>query len=58
MRVDYVAGKANVLADFVSRMPLQRLAGLLDKAAFNLLHEIPPMSAVLTTLEEWREDFN
>ena len=58
LQVEYVAGKANVLADFVSRMPLQRLEGLLDEAAFDLLREIPPMSAVFAALEEWRKDFN
>ena len=54
----YVAGKANVLANFVSRVPLQRLEGLLDEAAFDLSCKIPPTSAVFATLEEWREDFN
>ena len=47
-----------MLADFVSRVPLQRLAGLLDEAAFNLSHEIPLTSAVFATLEEWHKDFN
>ena len=58
LQVDYVAGKANVLADFVSRMPLQRLEGLLDEVAFDRSREIPPTSAVFAALEEWREDFN
>ena len=58
LQVEYIAGKANVLADFVSRVPLQRLAGLLDEAAFDLSREIPPTSAVFAALKEWREDFN
>ena len=58
LQVKYVAGKANVLADFVSCVPLQRLADLLDEAAFDLSREIPPTSAVFAALEEWREDFN
>ena len=56
--MEYVAGKANVLAYFVSRMPLQYLAGLLDEAAFDLSCKIPPTSAVFATSEEWHEDFN
>ena len=58
MQVEYVTGRANVLADFVSRVPLQRLAGLLDAAAFDLSREIPPTASVFAALEEWREDFN
>ena len=58
LQVEYVAGKANVLADFVSCMPLQCLTGQLDEAAFNLLREIPPTSAVFAALEEWHKDFN
>ena len=58
LQVEYVAGKANVLADFVSRVPLQCLEGLLDEAAFALSCEIPPISAVFATLEERHEDSN
>ena len=58
LQVEYVAGKANVLADFVSHVLLQRLEGLLDEAAFYLLHKIPPTSAAFAALEEWREDVN
>ena len=58
LQVEYVAGKVNVLADFVSRVLLQRLEGLLDEAAFDLSREIPPTSAVFAALEEWRKDFN
>ena len=47
-----------MLADFVSRVPLQRLEGLLDEAAFDLSREIPLTSAAFAALEEWREDFN
>ena len=58
LQVEYVANKAKVLADFVSRMQLQHLAGLLDEAAFDLSRKILPTSAVFAALEEWREDFN
>ena len=58
LQVEYVAGKANVLADFVSHVPLQRLKGLLDEAVFDLSRKIPPTSAVFAALEEWCEDFN
>ena len=58
LQVEHVAGKAHVLADFVSHMPLQHLTGLLDKAAFNLSSEMPPTSAVFAALEEWCKDFN
>ena len=50
LQVEYVAGKANVVADFVSRVLLQHLAGLLDDAPFDLSRKIPPMSAVFATL--------
>ena len=58
LQLEHVAGKANVLASFVSQVPLQCLAGLLDEAAFDLSREIPPMSAVFATLKEKRKDFN
>ena len=52
LQVEYVAGKVNVLADFLSRVPLQCFAGLLDEAASDLSRKIPPTSAVLAALEE------
>ena len=58
LQVEYLAVKVSVLADFANQVPLQRLTGLLDEVAFNISHEIPPMSAVFATLEEWRKDFN
>ena len=34
--MEYVEGKANVLADHVSRVPVQDVVGLADEAAFDL----------------------
>ena len=36
LQVEYVVVKANLLAYFVSCVPLQRLAGLLEEAVFDL----------------------
>ena len=52
--VENVKGKANILADFCSRMPVEGLAGLIDEEAFDLSNEIPPTSFVCTALKEWR----
>lgn len=47
-----------MLADYVSCMTVQHLAGLLDDAAFDLWREIPPMTVVFATLEECFKDLN
>lgn len=56
LEVEYIEGKANVLADFASRMPLREWVGLLDEAAFDLSSEIPSTNLVLTAYQEWKED--
>ena len=56
LEVEYVAGKANVLADCASRMPLQEWAGLLDDAAFDLTADIPATNAVFAAYEEWKQE--
>lgn len=56
LRVEHISGKANVLADFASRVPLQEWYGLLDQDAFDLTTHIPPTSLVLTAFEEWKRE--
>lgn len=58
MKVEYVEGKANTLADFNSRMPVGDLRGLVDEEAFDLSEVIPPTTMIYTALDEWREDYN
>lgn len=58
MVVEFVAGKANVLADYNSRLPVAELAGMVDEEAFDLSEHIPPTGLILTALEEWRADFD
>ena len=53
-----MAGKANVLADANSRMPLREWIGLLDEAAFDLSAEIPPTGLILAAYEEWKHDWD
>ena len=47
IEVEYISGKANVLADFKSRMPLKQLKGMIDSDAFDLSREVPATSAIL-----------
>jgi hypothetical protein len=54
LEVEYIEGKANVLADCASRMPLREWVGLLDEAAFDLTAEIPATNLVMTAYEEWK----
>ena len=54
--VEYIEGKANVVADYASRMPLRQLAGLLDKAAFDLTAEVPATNMVLAAYDEWKAE--
>ena len=56
LEVEYVAGKANVLADFASRTPLKEWAGLLDEAAFDMASQIPPTTLMLSAYEEWKRE--
>ena len=56
LHVDYIEGKANILADFASRVPIQEWFGLLDDAAFDLTSHIPPTSLVCTAFEEWKRE--
>jgi len=58
LEIEYVAGKANVLADFNSRLPLKKWMGLLDEAAFDLWAEIPPTGLILAAYEEWKRDWD
>ena len=53
-----MAGKANVLADANSRMPLRESIGLLDEAALDLSAEIPPTGLILAAYEEWKQDWD
>ena len=48
MKVEYIAGRANVLADYLSRVPIQEVVGLYDLSAFDLTSEIPPTYLTLT----------
>ena len=52
--VEYIEGKANVIADCASRMPLREWIGLLDEAAFNLTAEIPATNMILAAYDEWK----
>ena len=58
MKVEYIAGRANILADYLSRVPIQEVVGLYDSSAFDLTSEIPPTYLTLTALEEWCADFD
>ena len=46
IEVEYISGKANVLADFKSRMPLKQLKGMIDDDAFDLSREVPSTNAI------------
>lgn len=52
--MEYISGKANVLADFKSRMPLKQIKGLIDSDAFDLTREVPPTNAVYSAYDEWK----
>ena len=54
LQIEYIKGKANVLADYASRVPLMEWFGLLDEAAFDLTSHIPPTTLTLTAFEEWK----
>lgn len=54
--VEYIEGKANVVADYASRMPLRQWAGLLDEAAFDLTAEVPATNMVLAAYDEWKAE--
>ena len=56
--MEYVEGKANVLADHVSRVPVQDVVGLADEAAFDLSDMELPTSGMYTALEEYRAEYN
>ena len=58
MKVEYIAGRANVLADYLSRVPIQEVVSLYDSSVFDLTSEIPPTYLTLTALEEWHADFD
>ena len=58
MKVEYIAGRANVLADYLSRVPIQEVVGLYDSSAFDLTSEITTTYLTLIALEEWHADFN
>lgn len=51
-------GKANVLADFNSRVPISDFGGLADDDAFDIARHIPPTSAIYTALQEWRAQYD
>ena len=51
-------GKANILADHASRVPIGDIAGLLDEQAFDLSESIPPTSYIYAALEEWRNQYD
>ena len=56
--MEYVEGKANVLADHVSRVPVQNAVGLADEAAFDLSDMELPTSGMYTALEEYWAEYN
>lgn len=56
LQIEYITGKANVLADFASRVPLAEWYGLLDHDAFDLTTHIPPTSLTLSAFEEWKRE--
>ena len=56
--MEYIEGKANVLADHVSRVPVQDVVGLADEAAFDLSDMELPTSGMYTALEEYRAEYN
>lgn len=58
LEIEYVAGKANVLADANSRMPLREWVGLLGDAAFDLSSQIPPTGLILAAYEEWKAEWD
>jgi len=58
LEVEYIEGKANVLADCASRMPLREWLGLMDEAAFDLASVIPPTNLVMVAYEEWKAEFD
>ena len=58
IEVEYISGKANVLAEFKSRMPLKQLKGMIDSDAFDLSREVPATNAIYTAYDEWKQDFN
>ena len=51
--MEYVEGKANVLADHVSRVPVRDVIGLADEVAFDLSDMQLPTSGMYTALEEY-----
>ena len=56
--VEFVAGKANVLADFASRVPISNVAGLYDDAAFDCSADVLPTNTVFAALEEYHDEYN
>ncbi len=58
MKVEYIQGKANIIADFASRMPIGEFAGLVDDDAFDISKDVPPTLHIYTALESWREEYD
>ena len=62
IEVEYVSGKANVAADFKSRMPLKQLKRMIDDEAFDMSREVLPTSSatygqwnyIYTAYDEWK----
>ncbi len=55
LEVEYVAGKANVLADYNSRVPISTMGGVTGDDAFDIAQLVPPTSSVFAALEEWNQ---
>ena len=56
--MEYIEGKANILADCASRMPLEEWLGLMIDAAFDLASVIPPTNLVMVAYEEWKAEYD
>ena len=56
--MEYIEGKANVLVDYISRVPVQDVVGLADEVVFDLNNMELPRSGMYTTLEEYQAKYN